>query len=140
MTSATESRLRVVEALKAHCGLELTPRQREVVEELKSWCLGPGDGSQAVLSGFAGTGKTTILQVLVLELLCEGDEACDIWVTAPTHKAAKVLKSKLDEWQGLAPGPTPEPCTIHSALGLKPKRTLPHEPEAFVEEIGRAHV
>ena len=133
MSLAVLPRLSTVDSLRDVFGLALTGEQQEVIATLKEWCLGPGDGSQAVLSGYAGTGKTTILQVLVLELLNEEPERSDwIWVTTPTHKATKVLAAKLREWEELAQTAVPDPCTIHSALALKPKRTKPYEPEGFV--------
>lgn len=90
--------------------------------------MAPGTGEQAVLSGVAGTGKTTVLQILVMELVGEDPHRDWIWVTAPTHKAAKVLYEKLQEQSAFAP----VPVTIHHALGLKPKKVLPGQPEGFV--------
>jgi ATP-dependent exoDNAse (exonuclease V) alpha subunit len=66
-----------------------------------------------VLTGNVGTGKTTLMQALVAELMGKDVAIC---VTAPTHKAVSVLARKLREAKlhGV------EAITIHSLLGLKP--------------------
>lgn len=128
MTLATCRRLPVVEAVATEYGLHLNSGQLRAVAELKDWCLAPGSGERAVLSGVAGTGKTTVLQLLVTELVANDPCRDWIWVTAPTHKAAKVLSQKLEAYSDY---PLPVPVTIHHALGLKPKKVLPHEPEGF---------
>ena len=66
-----------------------------------------------LLNGYAGTGKTTLMQAVVRELRAK---KVRVAVTAPTHKAVQVLASKLAE---------AELCdvsamTIHSLLGLRP--------------------
>lgn len=68
--------------------------------------------SRHLLTGYAGTGKTTLMQSAVTELRKLGARVC---VTAPTHKAVQVLRRKLDEAEISAPV-----MTIHSLLGLKP--------------------
>src|SRR4051794_27642894 len=65
-----------------------------------------------VLTGNAGTGKTTLVQMLVTELK---DRKISVCVTAPTHKAVSVLARKLRDAR-LSSIPT---MTIHSLLGLK---------------------
>src|SRR3954447_22542563 len=65
-----------------------------------------------VLTGNAGTGKTTLVQALVAELRNRKVSVC---VTAPTHKAVSVLARKLHE-AGLSNVDT---MTIHALLGLK---------------------
>lgn len=66
-----------------------------------------------LLNGYAGTGKTTLMQAVVRALLeCKAAPV----VTAPTHKAVQVLRKKLDE-AGLVDVPA---MTIHALLGLKP--------------------
>lgn len=65
-----------------------------------------------VLTGSAGTGKTTLVQVLVAAFK---DKKVSVCVTAPTHKAVSVLARKLRE----ADLHSIEAMTIHSLLGLK---------------------
>ena len=115
--------------MRGFTGFDLTPAQREALETLLQWRQA---GTHGVLEGFAGTGKTTVLMALVLELACRG-EADALHVTAPTHKAAQVLNQKITEVCDAAGVEVPaEAGTIHSRLSLKPKRTKPGEPEAFV--------
>src|SRR3954452_24617626 len=68
-----------------------------------------------VLTGNAGTGKTTLVQMLVEAFKKKKVSVC---VTAPTHKAVSVLTSKLRD----AELHSVETMTIHSLLGLKPKQ------------------
>lgn len=67
------------------------------------------EGGVATLSGYAGTGKTTTLRHIARKL---GPEFSETYMMAPTHKAAEVLGRKTGR----------EVSTIHSALGLRPKR------------------
>jgi exodeoxyribonuclease-5 len=61
-----------------------------------------------LLTGSAGTGKTTLVQIIAREASARG---LNVRLAAPTHKAAGVLRAKL----GL-------PCgTIHRLLSLRPK-------------------
>ena len=80
-----------------------------------------------LVEGAAGTGKTTCL---VLTLLTAELMGLRPLVTAPTHKAVGVLRSKMQ-----ALGATmPTFCTIHSALKLKPQRQIPGQPEKFQQQ------
>lgn len=115
--------------MRGFTGFDLTTAQREALETLLQWRQA---GTHGVLEGFAGTGKTTVLMALVLELACRG-ETDTLHVTAPTHKAAQVLNQKIIGVCEAAGVEVPtEAGTIHSRLSLKPKRTKPGEPEAFV--------
>jgi energy-coupling factor transporter ATP-binding protein EcfA2 len=72
----------------------------------------PGD--RHLLTGYAGSGKTTLMQRFAQDLRKLGKE---VILTAPTHKAVAVLAKKIAEAkiEGV-------PCrTIHSLLSLKPK-------------------
>jgi exodeoxyribonuclease-5 len=71
-------------------------------------------GGSFLLTGFAGSGKTTLMQVLAKELQKRHQS---VVLTAPTHKAVAVLSRKLQsaEIEGVS-------CvTIHSLLSLTPK-------------------
>ncbi len=62
--------------------------------------------SQTVLTGYAGTGKSTVVARLILL-----QERQAVYVTAPTHKAAHVLRRITDR--------AITPQTVHSFLGLQ---------------------
>lgn len=66
-----------------------------------------------VLKGYAGTGKTFLVAKLAQKWATE-NRNINFQITAPTHKALRVLKSKL-------PGiPSDKFSTIHSFLELEP--------------------
>lgn len=85
---------------------KLTEEQQRAFEKLKSKLL--KKGSIVSLKGYAGTGKTTLLRYLANEI---GDEFTDVYMAAPTHKAAEVLGRKLGR----------NVSTVHSLFGLRPK-------------------
>jgi energy-coupling factor transporter ATP-binding protein EcfA2 len=65
-------------------------------------------GARHLLTGYAGSGKTTLMQRAAEEF---GRRGISVILTAPTHKAVAVLAAK-----------TSTPCiTIHALLSLKPK-------------------
>jgi exodeoxyribonuclease-5 len=67
------------------------------------------------LTGYAGSGKTTLMEVLAKEVLALHKT---IIMTAPTHKAVSVLSRKLQDADICG-----VPCvTIHSLLSLSPKK------------------
>ncbi len=96
--------------------LQFTPHQRAAAEAFAAWLAGPADGTPFVLSGYAGTGKTT----LSMAFLAQVEAAGLCWtVVAPTHKAVGVLRAHL---AGAALAPTWYPSTIHRLLRLKLRR------------------
>lgn len=70
-------------------------------------------GARHLLTGFAGSGKTTLMQQVARIFQ---DEGKNVVMTAPTHKAVAVLARKLAEAGIEVPC-----CTIHSLLSLRPK-------------------
>ena len=110
----------------------LTPQQQSAFDVLLPFCLGETDHAMAVLSGFAGTGKTYLIAQLLKVLAGQ----MTIAVAAPTNKAVRVLRSKIAE-DGLSlddeavePGDYQDPlksergeaiafASIHSLLGLQ---------------------
>jgi len=71
-------------------------------------------GGIFLLTGHAGTGKTTLLQEFTRNMLGKGRR---VVLSAPTHKAVSVIARKVKE-----AGLTDVQCrTIHSILSLKPK-------------------
>lgn len=86
-------------------GIVLTDDQSKALQNIKRELLGDGI---ATLKGYAGTGKTTLLQEIVSEMEPDVNE---IYLMAPTHKAAEVLRRKTHR----------EVSTVHSAFGLRPQ-------------------
>lgn len=94
-------------------------------------------GGIAVLKGYAGTGKTTVISKVVQDALntYTGELIC---VTAPTNKAVKVLMGKADYRHSNL-----EYSTLHRLLGLKEviedgvqKFLKDWDAEASIEECG----
>ena len=97
-------------------GFILTAGQAAAAEAFAEWLQAPYDGTPFVLSGYAGTGKTTLSR----HLLQQVEQLGLCWtVVAPTHKAVGVLRHQL-ALGGLQP--TWYPSTIHRLLRLKLKR------------------
>jgi exodeoxyribonuclease-5 len=69
------------------------------------------DDYYRTLVGYAGTGKSTLISVFVRDYYRKKR----ILITAPTHKAVRVLKSMFKELDV-------EVRTIHSILGIRPKQ------------------
>ena len=108
---------------------KLTVQQQAILNELLSWCFAKTTDTTKTLAGYAGTGKTTIIHALVSKL----SRRLNIYVTAPTHKAVKVLSQRITAADDFMYETVTSLSTIHSLLGIKPKRTLPHEPETFIQ-------
>lgn len=89
--------------------LTLTTDQQNALDGLLSFCRNEMEKNwpAALLEGYAGTGKTTLLGVLVETLTSEGYKVA---VTAPTNKAVSVLMEKVPSASCHS--------TIHSLLGL----------------------
>jgi len=89
--------------------LTLTKDQQNALDGLLAFCRNETDKEwpAALLEGYAGTGKTTLVGTLVDLLLSQGYK---IAVTAPTNKAVSVLLEKVPNASLHA--------TIHSLLGL----------------------
>jgi exodeoxyribonuclease-5 len=80
----------------------LYPQQNEAIQFLKTFIK--SDDLLAVLSGYAGTGKTHLLKHFLNH---EFNGTC--CVTAPTHKAVRVIENVLNR----------KGKTLHSLLGLR---------------------
>lgn len=86
-------------------------------EEAMNFCLDHLESEGvALLKGSAGTGKTTLLGVLV-ETYLNTYPRHKIAVCAPTHKAVAVLKGKIKSHRGRV-----QFNTVHSAMKLRLKR------------------
>lgn len=119
--------LNSIALMKSYQGFSFSGEQNLAVTQLLRWQKAL---EHAVLEGYAGTGKTTVLTALILELALSKRQI--VQVATPTHKAAKVLNGKLGEWGARLGLELPSAVTIHSLLAIKPKKTKPNEPEAFV--------
>ncbi len=105
----------------------LKGEQRQVFDS----CMNDFIGKQvtmASLKGFAGTGKTFLVSMIVEYLLATIKQDYKIAMTAPTNKAVKVLNNT-----GQFHNPNLEYKTIHSLLGLKEVIT-PFGEQKFVQE------
>ncbi len=99
-------------------GLILSEGQAQAKKELLGVLTNPSpspDYKFCLLQGAAGTGKTT----LVVDIINSLRAGASIALTAPTHKAAKVLY-RMAVRQGISH--LVQVMTIHSALGLKLSR------------------
>ncbi len=83
---------------------QLTPEQQTALSAILDFIADP-DQFFFVLSGYAGTGKTFLMQEVISR--CSHSRA-KFAFTAPTNKAAKVLRAI-----------TGQACTIYSFLGLR---------------------
>jgi exodeoxyribonuclease-5 len=91
--------------------LQLTPDQDRALAEILA---AREPGSRYLLTGYAGSGKTTLMQEVARALL---KKRLSVVMTAPTHKAVSVLSAKLRQ-AGIG---GVECRTIHSLLSLKPR-------------------
>lgn len=105
-------------------GIIATPGQAIALEQLMDFAH--GDKAIHGLFGFAGTGKSLLLQAWVSKLRQSGYDK-PIVFTAPTNKAVDVLARMTDRW-----GLDVECKTCAKLLGLKPK-TDPKNGEQYFE-------
>jgi exodeoxyribonuclease-5 len=82
------SRKTFQENLRRHFGFEPTESQAEAMDQLADFIYGKGDNFLFQLTGYAGTGKTSLVSALVKALT---DIGVHIVMLAPTGRAAKVL-------------------------------------------------
>lgn len=94
--------------------ISLTKRQQSALESATRFA--ETGGGEFILSGLAGTGKTTTTTELIHRLIGMGIRPA---VCAPTGKAAHVLNTKL-----LASGVPTTAMTIHRALAERPMDAL----------------
>lgn len=93
-------------------GIQLSQQQWQVLQELEKFVN--GEGKLYLLTGFAGTGKTTLLQALIKRMRKGGDRRSIVF-TAFSNKATKVLENMSTQWElGI------DCMTCCKLLGLKP--------------------
>lgn len=100
----------------------LNPDQSSAFNNLRDFIMDPDDNSVYVLKGWAGTGKTFCISVLVkyvLQVIHPTHAWYKIAVTGPTNKSVRVIKKT----SGLR-NPRVTFQTIHKLLGLTEKITM----------------
>ncbi|MDJ0704313.1 MAG: AAA family ATPase [Leptolyngbyaceae cyanobacterium MO_188.B28] len=93
-------------------GLSLSQAQWVALQQLEQFAH--GGEKLYLLTGYAGTGKTTLLQALITRLREQGDKR-DIVLTAFSNKATKVLNLMASRW-----GLEVDCMTCCKLLGLRP--------------------
>jgi exodeoxyribonuclease-5 len=109
----------------------LNSDQRDAFEKLRDFITDPDDDSVYVLKGWAGTGKTFCISVLVryvLDVIHPTHAWYKIAVTGPTNKSVRVIKKT----SGLR-NPRVTFQTIHKLLGLTEKITMDGQ-QVFVNQ------
>lgn len=92
-------------------GFEATKDQGNALCDVFSWYA--GSEQFYVVSGRAGTGKTTLQQLIVEQL-----PATRIAIVAPSNKAVKVVQSKVAQVRGKVV----DTMTVAKLLGIRPSR------------------
>ena len=95
------------DGLEVKLDFELNDQQKSALKELEAFVN--GDDTSITLSGYAGTGKTTIMGIFN-EYLKRRIQA-DIIFSAPTHRANAVTRQKT---------PNAKVITLQSLFGLRP--------------------
>ena len=78
----------IIDKLRHYLGHDPTGAQDALLHDLAAFIANPEGNETFVLTGYAGTGKTTVIAGLV-KLLVEIE--IESWLLAPTGRAAKVL-------------------------------------------------
>jgi exodeoxyribonuclease-5 len=94
-------------------GIHLTLQQWQVLQELEAFIN--SQHKLHLLTGYAGTGKTTLLQALIKRLRESGDRR-PVVLTAHSNKATKVLSKMADRWKLDV-----DTSTCCKLLGLRPE-------------------
>lgn len=95
------------DGLEVKLDFELNDQQKSALKELEAFVN--GDDTSITLSGYAGTGKTTIMGIFNEYL--KRRIHTDIIFSAPTHRANAVTRQKT---------PNAKVVTLQSLLGLRP--------------------
>lgn len=100
-------------AVTTKTSIALTTHQQAALDQLHSFLDSPE--RLFVLEGYAGTGKTTLLQAFVAQLKDRGDRRAIVF-SAFTNKATKILNQMVSSW-----GLDVECLTCCQLLGLRPQ-------------------
>lgn len=115
----------------------LNEDQKKAFEELRDFITNKYDDRIYVLKGWAGTGKTYCISILikyVLEIIHKNNRWYKIAVTGPTNKSVKVIKRASS-----IRNPRVIFQTIHKLLGLQEKITQDGKQE-FVSDYGSSQI
>jgi exodeoxyribonuclease-5 len=112
-----------VEALE----FDLSSKQQAVYDALQAFADASVPRSKFVLSGLAGTGKTTVITRFIESLHRQGFR---VGLAAPTGKAARVLNSKQKAVKA---------CTLHRLFGVTPI-TLSEEQKLEFDRLTFKHL
>lgn len=111
--------------------ISLSEQQGEAVRAVVARLKGAYPEPLTYIGGYAGTGKSTILPFILEEL---GFEPSTVTFCAPTGKAAKVMRNKLNAQKY----PNPFASTIHSAIyRAKPAPVGQLEQELYEHQTAR---
>ncbi len=77
-------------------GITLNQQQWQALQELEAFA--ESKEKLYLLTGYAGTGKTTLLQALIKRMRSRGDRR-SVVLTAFSNKATKVLENMADQWR-----------------------------------------
>jgi len=126
--SLIEEIIQPVDSLAAPAGITLTDKQQTVLDQLLNWLTDRSQTKPAVFKGYAGVGKSTVLSKFVEEVRRLHSGRYSIGMTAPTHKAVKVLRKHAIK--------TVDYRTLHSMLALREQVNeftgeVTYEPEKF---------
>ncbi|MCF8380574.1 MAG: AAA family ATPase [Bacteroidales bacterium] len=80
----------IYKELLDNLGLKATPGQEQLLEKISGFISNPGSDELFLIKGYAGTGKTTIVNTLVRTFTKFKQQSV---LLAPTGRAAKVLSS-----------------------------------------------
>jgi ATP-dependent exoDNAse (exonuclease V) alpha subunit len=93
-------------------GITLSPEQWQALQAIEQFLQSPS--KLYLLTGYAGTGKTTLLQALITRMRNQGDDR-PVVLTAFSNKATKVLRTMAAQWELEI-----DNMTCCKLLGLKP--------------------
>jgi hypothetical protein len=103
----------VLEEIKPAKAFELNDGQKKAFDKIMSFL--DGSGITFTLTGSAGTGKTTLVNTIISALKKSGSVYGSVVLSAPTHRANAVTKSKNKDQKVM---------TLHQLLSLAPEVDL----------------
>jgi hypothetical protein len=113
--------------------IQFTAQQSQFIKEALEWLEFPQSGQRLMaLHGFAGAGKSFVVNHLLAMARQSGILVGDVWATAPTHQAKKILeKASSGTGAGIS-----QFMTSHSFFGLRPQKvTFEAHHEDKLEEL-----